>query len=137
MIIDNCIYCIFFVSISNSLVSIRPLFFLFFNFPLSQRWRNFYGPTVNGGIVCSQNSLIIVWWCRQLLSWFLANAHFPRRLRQSANDGYNTVKPRAVYRSPEIYLMTEEKHRKFLLGDRLMKTVRPVPSPQMGFFTSK
>ena len=45
----------------------------------------------------------------QLLSIFLVNGNFPRTWRLSA-DGKsdNEMKPRDVYRSPGIYLTTEE-----------------------------
>ena len=67
--------------------------------------------------------------CHQLLSGFLAKGHLPRVLRQSrlsAKDkGDNELIPGTLHRSSGIYLMAEENPGKPLLGDRLMKVVRP------------
>ena len=58
----------------------------------------------------------------------LANDHLPRMSRQSrllVNDkGNNEMNPRAVYRSPRIYLTAKENTGKPQLGDFLTKAVR-------------
>ena len=41
------------------------------------------GPVVHGAMDCGQKSFKPVWWCYQLLSWFLAIGHLPRVSRQS------------------------------------------------------
>ena len=77
-------------------------------------------PVVHAAMGCRQKSFKLVWWCHQLLSWFLVNDHLPRvslQSRLSANDkGDNEIIPRTVLRSPGIYLKAEENPGKSQLG---------------------
>ena len=67
---------------------------------------------VHGAMGFAKKSFKLVWLCHQLLSRFLANGQLPRVSRQSrisANDkSDNEMIPRAVQRSPGIYLTAEE-----------------------------
>ena len=76
-----------------------------------------------------QKSLMLVWWCHQLLPEFLAEGSLPqvpRQSRLSANDkGYIEMTLGAVIRYTGICLKAEEIPGKRQLGDRLMKDVRP------------
>ena len=67
------------------------------------------------------------------LSGFLA-----RVSRQSHLPAKSTkeVQPAVVYRSPGVYLKTDENPGKSQLGDRPMKALRQ-SSPQMGSLASK
>ena len=83
---------------------------------------------VHGAMGCGQKkSFKVVWRSHQLLSGILANGHLLRMLCLSANDkGDNKMISEAVYRSPGIYLTVEKNLGKPQLGDRLIKTMRPV-----------
>ena len=73
--------------------------------------------------------LKLVWRWQQLLSGFLAKGLLPRESPQShltANDMGDNMIPGAVHRSPGICHTTVENSEKPQLGDRLMKTERPV-----------
>ena len=72
---------------------------------------------------CGQRSFKLVWRC-QLLSGLLTKEHLPQASRQSANDkANNEMIPKAVHRSPGIYLMAEDNPEKPQLEDRPMKPV--------------
>ena len=72
----------------------------------------------------------VVWRCHQLLSGFLVKGHMPRVSRQShlsiSDESFNEVVPGALHISLGICLTAEENPEKPQLGDRMMKTVRPV-----------
>ena len=56
-----------------------------------------------------------------------------RSITSVANDkGDNEMIPKAVFRSPVIYLTAEETPRKPQLGERRMKAVRSVVSSEVG-----
>ena len=49
------------------------------------------GPVFHGAIGYSQKIFKLVWWCHQLLSWFLAKGHLPRVSLQSFLSANVTV----------------------------------------------
>ena len=76
---------------------------------------------------CGEKSLMLFWRCHQILSGFLALAPNVSSITSSANDkGDNEMIPGAVHKSPGICLKVKENPENSQLGDRLMKTVRPV-----------
>ena len=85
---------------------------------------------VHGAMGCGQESFKLVWRCHQLLSVFLVTGLLPRVSRQShlsiSDESFNEVVPGALHISLGICLTAEENPEKPQLGDRMMKTVRPV-----------
>ena len=57
-------------------------------------------------------NVMLVWWCHQFLSGFLAKGHSLQISHLLANDTDDNEIPRAVHRSPGIYLMAEENPTK-------------------------
>ena len=82
---------------------------------------NICSPAVHGAVDCGLKSFKLEWRYHQFLFRFIAKGHLHRVSRQSgllANDkGDNEMIPRAVHRSPGIYLTVKENPGKPQLGD--------------------
>ena len=55
-----------------------------------------FKPDTHEDMSCSQKLLMLVWRYHNLLSWFLANGHFPQVSRQSQDMNDNELKHRAL-----------------------------------------
>ena len=72
---------------------------------------------------CNQKNFKLVWQCHQFLSGFLAKGHLPRVSRQSRRS---LMKWTRRLCTDLLALRMKKTPGKPLLGDRLMKIVRPV-----------